>query len=70
MIYNRREVVRRCVEVVGLQDRVDGLLCSFGEDLGEVFLSMEMAGPFLEVKSGRTHLGARCERAPPPTSAF
>ena len=38
MIYNRREAVRRCAEVVGLQDQVDGMEYALGESRGEVFL--------------------------------
>jgi hypothetical protein len=69
MIYNRRETVRRCAEVVGIQDLVDNLRCGFGEDGGEVFLVAERLGPPEEAESRSTHLGARCERAP-PSSAF
>ena len=45
MIYNRRETVRRCAEVVGIHDLIDHLRCSFGEDGGEVFLVAERLGP-------------------------
>ena len=50
MIYNRRETIRRCAEVVGLQDLVDGLRCSFGEDRGEVFLVAEKSEPLKEAE--------------------
>ena len=37
-VYNRREAVRRCAEVVGLESIVDGFELSFAESSGEVFL--------------------------------
>ena len=43
MIYNRREAVLRFAEVVGLQDQVDDLAYSFGEDRGDIFLRARKA---------------------------
>ena len=45
MIYNRREAVRRCAEVVGLQDQVDRMTYSFGEDRGKIFLEVRRREP-------------------------
>jgi len=69
-IYHRREMVRRCAEAVGLGNQVDALACSFDVDHGEVFmvLGKQKLEPTVEVESGRTHLGARCEQAPPSFS--
>jgi hypothetical protein len=71
-IYHRREMVRRCAEVVGLGDQVDAFSRSFDMDRGEVFMVMERQklGPIEEVESRGTHLGARCEQAPPYIFVF
>ena len=64
MIYNCRETIRGSAEVVGLQDLVDGLRYSFGEDRGEVFLVAVKQEPPEKAAFVQTHLGARCVRAP------
>ena len=74
MIYNRRETVRRCAEVVGLHELVDGLQYSFGEDRGEVFLIAVKPEPPEKAVFVQTHLGARCvgasEQAPTSIQNF
>ena len=64
MIYNRREAVRRCAEVVGLGDLVDDLRYGFGQDRGEVFLTAVQLEPPEKAAFVQTHLGARCVGAP------
>ena len=61
-IYGRREAVRRCAEVVGLERYIDGFEYDVGEDRGEVFLKAKLRVEPEKVETVRpvtTHLGAR-----------
>ena len=61
-VYARREAVRRCAEVVGLDSSIDDFTLDFGEDRGEVFVKAH-AEPSLKAGIAETrgsHLGARC----------
>ena len=69
MIYNRREAVRRCAEVVGLEDTIDHMVYSFGECRGEGFLKVTMVEAPEKAAFLKTHLGARYAGAPPPVSS-
>ena len=64
MIYNRREAVRRCAEVVGLGDLVDDLRYGFGQDRADVFLTAARLEPPEKAAFVQVHLGARYAGAP------
>ena len=54
-------MVRRCAEVVGLNDKVDRFQYSFGESAGEVYLKATLE-PVRKTDSHPAHqLGARCD---------
>ena len=69
IIYNRREAVRRCAEVVGLGDQIDGMEYALEENRGEVFLKAYRREPPEKAAFLGTHLGARCMGAPSEASA-
>ena len=69
MVYNRREAVRRCAEVVGLEDQIDGMEYALGESRGEVFLKAYRREPPEKAAFLGTHLGARCMGAPSSLSS-
>ena len=57
MIYNRPEVLRRCMERVGVGSFYENGDMGFGEHRGEVFLTMKQP---LKTAFQGTQLGARC----------
>ena len=69
-VYERREALRRCSQVIGLDSLVDSFDLGVRESNGETYFAVKMkpVATVEAVLSAKTHLGARCEGATLPFS--